>query len=321
MSEASAVVDTAHQASGSEVEAPTYYGQPVIKEPVWIWSVPAYLFTGGVTGGAATLAATAQVLHRQDLQWLVERGRWVALAGGLTSTGLLIHDLGRPARFLNMLRVFRPTSAMSMGSWTLASFSGAASVAAVAPVVLPGRWGRALGNLGGLAAGLLGPLLGTYTGVLLSDTAVPVWGATRRQLPLLFGASATAGAADVLDLLDPDPASERVTRRLATTGKAAELAAGIAVERAAHEEPEVGPALTSGVAGDLWRASKGLTALSLVTSAAPVPRGLRRVRRVVTAVLGVVGGLAMRFALVRAGTASARDPQATFGPQRRALED
>lgn len=320
MSEASGVVDTTHQPSGSKEDSPTYYGQPVIKEPVWIWSVPAYLFTGGVTAGAATVAATAQVLDRSDLEWLVERGRWVALAGGLTSTGLLVHDLGRPARFLNMLRVFRPTSAMSMGSWTLASFSGAASVAAVAPHVLPGRSGRVLANLGGLAAGLLGPVLGTYTAVLLSDTAVPVWKATRRQLPLLFGASATASAADVLDLLGPDAASEAVTRRLATAGKAAELAAGAAVERAADHDPEVGRALTTGVAGDLWRASKGLTALSLATSVVPVPRALRRARRFVTAVLGVIGGLVMRFALVRAGTASARDPHATFGPQRRARE-
>lgn len=310
---AAAATDRSHDPDAG----PTYYGRPAIKEPVWIWSVPAYLFTGGATAGAATLAAAAQVARPDDLRWLVQRGRWVSLAGAALSTGFLVHDLGRPARFLTMLRVFRPTSAMSMGSWTLASFGGAASVAAMAPVVLPGRWGRRLGAMGGVAAGLLGPVLGTYTGVLLSDTAVPVWAASRRELPVLFGASAVAGAADVLDLLGPDEASERVTRRAATVAKGVELRAAAAVEQSANEHPEVGRALSEGVAGDMWKASKALTAASLATSALPVPASLRRVRRLVTAVLGVAGGVMMRFALVRSGTASARDPQATFAPQRR----
>lgn len=300
-----------------DTAGPTYYGRPVLKEPVWIWSVPAYLFTGGAAAGAATVAGVAQVLDPDDLGWLVSRGRWVAVGGGTLGTAFLIHDLGRPARFLNMLRVFRPSSAMNMGSWTLAGFAGASTTAALAPVMLRNRWGRRLGNLGGLAAALLGPVLGTYTGVLLADTAVPVWAATRRELPVLFGASAVAGAADVLDLLAPDAASEPVTRRLGTAAKAAELGAAGALEHAADADPEVGRALAEGVAGDLWRASKALTVASLTASSLPVPSRLRRLRRVVAAGLGVLGGLVMRFALVQAGTASARDPQATFAPQRR----
>jgi formate-dependent nitrite reductase membrane component NrfD len=300
-----------------DADGPTYYGRPAVKEPVWIWSVPAYLFTGGVAGGAATVAGVAQVLAPDRLRWLVTRGRWVAAGGGALGTVFLIHDLGRPARFLNMLRVFRPSSAMSMGSWTLAGFAGAATTAAVAPVVLPGRGGRLVGNVGGLAAGLLGPVLGTYTGVLLGDTAVPVWVASRRQLPLLFAASALAGAGDVLELLGPDPDSEPVGRRVSTVAKTAELGAARALEAAATAEPEVGPALTQGVAGDLWRASTALTAAGLVVTNLPVGGRLRRLRRRVAALLGVVGGVLMRFALVRAGAASARDPRATFGPQRR----
>ncbi len=311
--QAAAATDRSHDPDAG----PTYYGRPAIKEPVWIWSVPAYLFTGGAAAGAATLAGVAQVARPDDLRWLVQRGRWVSLAGAVLSTGLLIHDLGRPARFLNMLRVFKPTSAMSMGSWTLAGFGGASTVAALAPVALPGRWGGRLGALGGAAAALLAPVLGTYTGVLLSDTAVPVWAASRRELPILFGASAMAGAADVLDLLDPDAASERVTRRVATVAKGVEMRAASAVENAANEHPEVGRALSEGVAGDMWKGAKALTVASMATSALPVPSRLRHVRRRVTAVLGVLGGILMRFALVRAGTASARDPQATFAPQRR----
>ena len=298
-------------------EGPTYYGRPVIKEPVWIWSVPAYLFVGGVGAGASTVAGAAQLLDRDELEWLVSRGRSVSVAAGALGTALLVHDLGRPSRFLNMLRVFRPSSAMSMGSWTLASFSGAATTAALAPRMLPNRFGERLGDVGGLAAMLLGPILGTYTGVLLGDTAVPIWEHTRRELPLLFGASAVAGTADVLDLLQPDEASEHVTRRMGTVGKAAEITLAERFQKAADEHPEVGRPLHEGVSGDLWRLSKVLTAASLTSSALPVPGPLRRLRRIVTAVLGIVGAVTMRFAIVTAGTASARDPQATFAPQRR----
>ena len=304
-------------ASAEPGEGPTYYGRPAMKEPVWIWSVPAYLFVGGVGAGASTVAGAAQVLDRERLDWLVTRGRWVSVAAGATGTAFLIHDLGRPSRFLNMLRVFRPSSAMSMGSWTLATFSGAATTAAVAPLVFRNRFGRGLGNLGGLAATLLGPVLGTYTGVLLADTAVPVWAHTRHELPRLFAASAVAGTADVLDLLGPDEASERVTRTLGTMGKAAELAAAQQFQQAADEHPEVGRVLHEGVSGDLWTTSTALTSASLALSSLPVPRSLRRLRRIVSAVLGVAGGICLRFAVFRAGTASARDPQATFAPQRR----
>lgn len=300
-----------------DAEGPTYYGRPAIKEPVWIWSVPAYLFVGGVGAGASTVAGVAQLVDREQLDWLVTRGRWVSVAAGATGTAFLIHDLGRPSRFLNMLRVFRPSSAMSMGSWTLASFSGAATTAAIAPLVFRNRFGRGLGNLGGLAATLLGPVLGTYTGVLLADTAVPIWAHTREELPRLFGASAVAGTADVLDLLAPDEVSERVTRTLGTTGKVAELAAARRFQQVADEHPEVGRVLHDGVAGDLWSASTALTSASLAVSSLPVPRSLRRVRRIVSAVLGVAGGICLRFAVFRAGLASARDPQATFAPQRR----
>lgn len=298
-------------------EGPTYYGRPAIKEPVWIWAVPAYLFTGGVGAGAATVAGVAQLVDRDGLDWLVTRGRWVAVGTGMLSTALLIHDLGRPARFLNMLRVFRPSSAMSMGSWTLASFAAASTASTAAPLVFRNRFGRALGNLGGVGAMLLGPVLGTYTGVLLGDTVVPIWSHTRKELPLLFGASAVAGTADVLDLLGPDEASRTVTRRLATAGKSVEMGLAERFQHVADEHPEVGRPLHEGVSGDLWKASKVLTGASLAASALPLPRALQGIRRVVSAVLGVVGALTMRFAIVKAGTASARDPQATFAPQRR----
>ncbi|MBW3664633.1 MAG: polysulfide reductase NrfD [Actinobacteria bacterium] len=285
----------------------TYYDRPVIKEPVWIWSVPTYFHVGGVTAGAAMLGAVAQLAG--GLDGLVRWSRRTAAVGSMLGTVLLIVDLGRPERFLNMLRVFRPTSAISVGSWTLAATGGTTT----ASVVLPG----ALGNAAGLASGALAPVLGTYTGVLLADTAVPVWRATQRSLPLLFGASALAGATSTLDLLPLSEQEHEVTHRLGVAAKVAELGATVAVERDADAVEQVGRALHEGVAGDLWGAAKILTALSLLVSLLPLPKGWRRR---LSGVLGTLGGLALRFGLFQAGRASSRDPRATFSQQRRARE-
>lgn len=296
----------------SPAASPTYYDQPAIKEPVWIWSVPAYLYTGGLTAGASLLGAVAQVVDRPGHARLVDRCRWLAAAGAVLSTGFLIHDLGRPARFLNMLRIFRPSSAMSVGSWTLASAGGATGAAAALP-----RLGlRRLGDVAGLAAGALGPPLGTYTAVLLSDTAVPVWQATRRSMPALFGASGLVGAVSALELLDATAREERLLWRLGTVAKVAELAAGEAVEQEADAVEEVGRPLHHGASGALWRAAKACVAGSLVAAAVPVPSGWRPWRRRLAATLGTAGSLTTRFALFHAGKASARAPRASFAQQR-----
>ncbi len=297
-------------------DGPTYYDRPVLKEPVWIWSVPAYFHVGGVAAGAAVLGLVAQLLDRSGLARLVRRCRDVAAIGGAVGTALLIHDLGRPARFLNMLRVFRPSSAMSVGSWTLAAASGSTAASALAPRVLPGRAGSVLGDAAGIAAGAVAPVLGTYTAVLVSDTAVPVWRAARRELPPLFAASAVSAATSTLDLLDLDDREATITRRLGTAAKGAEIVAAAAVERAADRDERVGRPLREGLSGDLWRAAKALNLGSLAIGVLPSPRRWVRLRRVASGFLGVLASLALRFAVFQAGTASARDPRATFDQQR-----
>ncbi len=161
------------------------------------------------------------------------------------------------------------------------------------------------------------PLLGTYTAVLVSDTAVPLWQATRRSLPPFFAASALAGATSALDLFPAvDRREETVTRRLGTTARVAELVAGAVVEHDADEVPRVGRPLHDGASGALWRTAKGCTAASLAVSLVPVPRRWRRARRMVAAVLGTLGSLTSRYAVLQAGKRSARDPRATFERQR-----
>ncbi len=293
-------------------DSPTYYDLPVLKEPVWIWSVPAYFHVGGAAAGAALLGAVAQVADREGHATLIERSRLVAAGGTALSTALLIHDLGRPARFLNMLRVFRPSSAMSMGSWLLAANSTAAGAAAL----LPRLRLRRLGDLAGLGSGALAPALGTYTAVLISDTAVPVWQATRRSTPALFAASGLVAATSALGLLDHGERDEVLLHRLATAAKVADLLASEAVEHEADRLERVGRPLHEGVSGAMWKAAKACTAGSLAVSLLPVAGRWRRWRRRVAAVLGTVGSITTRFALFHAGVASSRDPRATFEQQR-----
>lgn len=297
-----------------ESSGPTYYDRPAIKEPTWIWTVPAYFYAGGAAGAAAVLGAAAQLADRDGLRRLVDRCRWITFGGCVAGTALLIEDLGRKERFLKMLRVFRPTSPMSVGSWVLAAESGLAGVAWLSTIREDDP--APLGDAAGLAAGALGMPLAGYTAVLVSNTAVPVWQAVGRTLPFLFVASAVTSAGSLLQLAKLDPREEAVVGRFAMAGKAAELVASFAVERDAGRVERVGRPLSDGVSGTLWRAAKLSTAASLGLSLLPASRQ----RRVVGAGLATAGALALRFAILQAGRASARDPRATFDQQHARLD-
>ncbi|HSK80243.1 MAG TPA: NrfD/PsrC family molybdoenzyme membrane anchor subunit [Thermoanaerobaculia bacterium] len=296
-------------------EEPTYYDRPVLKEPVWIWSIPLYFYVGGTAGAAAQLGAAAQALDGERLRGLVRRCRWVAALGGAASTALLIHDLGRPERFLNMLRVVRVTSPMSLGSWVLA----AAASATMGSALLESRSGalRRLGDAAGYTAGLLGLPLAGYTAVLLGNTAVPVWQSTRRTLPHLFISTSVSGLASLFGLMPAlAPEEEKVVDRFGTIGKMVDLAAMAVMEREASRVETVGRPLREGLSGTLWKAARGLTAASLVLSLLP---GKARAQKIAGSLLGTAGAIALRFAVFHAGKASARDPRATFRQQRASL--
>ena len=116
----------------------------------------------------------------------------VAALGAISLSAVaLVHDLGRPGRFVNMLRVFKPTSPMSVGSWLLAAYGPVAGAAAVSEVtgILP-KAGRAAT----LGAAVLGPGIATYTAALICDTAVPAWHEGYREMPYVFAGSAASAA-------------------------------------------------------------------------------------------------------------------------------
>ena len=287
----------------------SYYGKPVLNRPTWKNpDVPAYLFCGGMAGSSAVIAELAAATGRPALTRVARLG---AAGGALAGAGLLVHDLGRPSRFLNMLRMVKFTSPLSVGSWVLAPFSGLAAAAAASE--LSGIAPR-LGRAAGLGAAVLGGPMTTYTAVLISNTAVPAWHEAHQDLPIVFAGSAVA-AGGALGLVGSGVDENVPAARLAVAGAAVELVASEVMER---KLGELGARYTTGRAGRWRQASRLLTA----TGAVGALLGRRRRAVAVASGLAVLAGsLATRFAVFHAGLASAADPADTVVPQRQRLAE
>ncbi|MDX6358980.1 MAG: hypothetical protein QOH37_2034 [Nocardioidaceae bacterium] len=293
------------QAMVPEAAFESYYGRQILKTPTWKTpDVPLYLFLGGLAGASAVLAEGAAATGRPDL----ERVTRIAAAGGAAAgTVALVHDLGRPERFLHMLRVFKPTSPLSVGSFILAPFSGLAGAAAASN--LTGRLPR-LGRLAGLGAAAFGPPLVTYTAALISNTAVPAWHEGHRELPFVFAGSGATAAGGVAMAFTP-VAQAGPARRMAIGGAALEI---VAAEALLHRIGMVAEPYREGRPGRLISVARTMTAVAAgVTFMAG-----RRSRAVsVAAGLTCVAASAMtRFGIFEAGIASAKDPKYVVVPQR-----
>lgn len=290
-----------------EPEFTSYYGRPILKQPVWKQpDVATYLFVGGLAGASAVLAEGAALTGRPRLRRVA---RLAAAAGSTLGAGALMHDLGRPERFLNMLRMLKVTSPLSVGSWILASFSTLAGGAAAAE--LTGRMPVA-GRVAGVGAGLLGPALATYTAALISDTAVPAWHDAHRELPFVFAGSAAAAAGGLALLTVPvDEAGPAL--RMAAAGATLELAAS---ERMVRRLGFVGEPYRTGRPGRLLKGARALTIGGLAAGC------LSRRSRTAAGLSGasyLAGSLLTRFGVFQAGLASAADPKYTIVPQRERL--
>jgi formate-dependent nitrite reductase membrane component NrfD len=285
----------------------SYYGRPIVKEPVWKPEIPLYFFTGGLAGASAVLHAVAKVTGNERL---AKSALHVGAAADLVSPVLLVKDLGRPERFLNMLRMFKVTSPMSVGSWILFVSGGASSTAAALDLlgIL-----RPVGAAAELASAVTGPPLATYTGALIANTAIPVWSEARDELPWLFGASAAASAGAAAALVTP-ARSAGPARRAAIAGVAAEVALARAMER---KLGFVGEVYRQGAAGKLARLSKTCTIAGASLLALQGKRS--RVGAAAGSALVLAGEVALRFSVFKAGFQSARDPRYTVLPQRERL--
>ena len=291
----------------------TYYDRPMLKQSVWSIDIPIYYFLGGTAGAAMTMGAAIQLLSPRGthpLRQISAICHWTGILGSTAGAAFLIHDLGRPGRFLYMMRVFRPTSPMNIGAWIL----GGAAPTAILTGLLINRRGLAgaIGEAAGYLSGIFGAALAGYTGVLVSNSAIPIWQQSRRWVPPMFVASSAASAASVIDLLSSDKRARSVTRAFGTAGRIAEIAATKQVERAASAIPKVGEPLHRGGSALLWKIATALTTASLGAS---FVRG--RKPRIAAGLLGIAGSLCLRFAVHYATNASARDPRAAFHQQRR----
>ncbi|MDP5181821.1 polysulfide reductase NrfD [Blastococcus sp. BMG 814] len=285
----------------------SYYGKPIINSPVWeAPDIAGYFFTGGLAGASSAMALAADATGRRGLARVAKVGSAVGV--GLSLAGL-IHDLGRPGRFLNMLRVIKVTSPMSVGSWLLAGYAPLA--AAAAGSALTGRLPR-LGLAATGGAALLGTGVSTYTAALVSDTAVPAWHDGYRELPFLFAGSSAASAGG-LGLLAGPSVEAGLPRRLAVAGAATEIAATRLMRKRLGMVAEP---YSEGRSGRLVEAAEKL----LLAGSAAALAGARRPW------LGRVGGALLltasattRWGVFEAGMASADDPKYTVEPQRARL--
>jgi len=289
----------------------SYYGRPILKRPVWSRrDIAGYLFTGGLAAGSALIAAGADVTGRPRLRRF---GRLTALAATAVSGAALVDDLGVPSRFHHMLRVAKPTSPMSVGSWLLSAFAAPMGMAALAE--LPGVVPRPVRGVversarpAGLTAAAVAPGVATYTAVLLADTAVPSWHEAYPELPFVFAGSALAASAGAA-LMGVPTAETGPARRLAVAGAALELAAS---QRMEQRLGLVGEPYREGPAAQQLKAAKAMTAIGAVGVALG---GLNRAVAVASGALLVAGSILTRVGIFDAGVASTEDPKYVVLPQ------
>ncbi len=318
-----------------ESEFTSYYGRPVVKKPHWVWPVWTYLWAGGIAGGASAIATLAHFWgDKEGDRSIVRAGRYIGMAGMLASPVLLIIDLQRPARFLNMLRVLKLRSPLSTGTWILTSLGLLAGLNTARQTIEDGFIPRDsfLGKLALLSSndatqllqGLDGLALGTYTGVLLSATAVPLWAnADETIAPLFLSSAFSTGAAAITLSLALAGVSGQELHRLEPIERGAilsELAClGFAYSKLT---PEVRKHVTDGphTASFMGAVGLGMVGPLLLQLLSPKNGIAARLSTILTSLMVLTGGFLLRYATIEAGKASSDDPDAyhsiTRGPGR-----
>ena len=300
-----------------------YYDISLLKPPVWTPEVGVYFFLGGLSSSSFSIARMADRLGRGRYRNVTKVGTLIAALAALPCAPLLIWDLGDRSRFHHMLRVWKPSSPMNLGSWALTAYTAMGGVAALREFLRVRRHdatlvgvARFVDETAGVvtdAAGVpLGLLLAGYTGILLSTTATPIW-SRNSWIGALFSASAVSAGAGAVRLAlevmgDESPAADALAK-VETTARMAEAVAhaGFLTQAGELAEPLThGPLKTAYWAGAI---GAGIVLPELLNRL-PVPKPQRRWFRIAAGVLGLIGGFALRSAFVAAGRPSAEDTDA-----------
>ena len=285
-----------------------YYGQPVVRPPVWTWEIPIYFFVGGLGGMSAVIALGATLFHQFDI---ARTAMWIAAIASVLSPILLILDLGRPHLFVNMLRVFKPQSAMSMGAWILAGFGMCVVPGLVAlEVQIFHLFAGAIDQILSTAAEVLifgsaifGMLLATYTGVLIGATAIPAWFLHHKLLPIHFGTAGLGSAAALLELL-----GHKIAPLNAIGLFAAAVETVLLIWLSLDKHGAADGAIHEHRSGWLIRIGEVLTG--------PIPLALRFFGVIPLAAISfLIGALVSRFGWIAVGKISGCDPEAVFASQ------
>jgi len=298
---------------------PTYYDQPPLKASPWGWKVSAYIFIGGAAGAAQVIATVAGLADRRRYRGIVRNGRLMALAGVALGAPLLIADLQTPQRWYNMLRIFRPTSPMSIGTYVLTSFAGLSAVLAVAELRRgPGEGASAVERAAEIPAAVAGAAMSIYTGALLGATSTPLWAAAPRLIPALFGASAMASAAAALSLAERG-GEAKVLGTIEAAASGGELLLLRALHRRLRAEgirTRVGlaPLFLAAAAPVLHKAAAVLEGPA--PNREPLPSAAEERRKAAfgkaSAVAVLAGAFLLRHLILRAGNRSAERPRDYF---------
>ena len=299
-----ASVDGGLSARGARDAEPPKVVGPMLHAPVWTWEVPLYFWFGGIAAGSSFVALACDLAGDEESAALARK---VALGAVIPSPVLLIMDLGRPARFLNMMRIVKVRSPMSLGAWALVTFSQLAAGSVLADLVGRKREAKALGA----ANAVVGGYLGSYTGVLLASTAVPLWARSRLFLGPIFVCTATAtGAAATrlaINATGTRPEGHPTRRALGTVETGAMALELLLSEVNERRLGDLASGLEDGRPGRMFRAAKWLVrgGLSLRFARGRFGRGTHDA----ASVMYLLAGLLFRYAWVEAGQLNARDDE------------
>ncbi len=297
----------------------TYYDQPQLKKSHWGVRVALYIFIAGLSGGAQLIATAADLASGDQQIGVVQRGRHIALVAVVLGPPLLIWDLHTPQRFYNMLRIFRRTSPMSIGTYVLSSFSLFSIMTAAADLF---GW-RRVARVAQVPAAIAGSGMTTYTAALLAATSTPIWAAVPRALAIQFAASSLGAGSAALQLAgraDGDEKSAPALQALSAVAAATELVGAIAAERTYRDVGIASSTTSRQPWGALHQfAAIGVgAALPLAAYAGKLASGRPLASLMFAAAIAVLAGsFALRLSVIGAGNDSALHPRQSLRFARR----